>query len=61
MIVVAPSASTPPTEPLKDTAPAPAAIVTARADVALFSVLLNVMLLFELVKLLVSPKLTAPE
>ena len=60
-MVVAPSASEPPTAPANVTVPDPAAIVTSRAEVKLLSVPLNVMLLLELVKLLVPPIVTAPE
>ena len=46
VMLVAANANVPPTAPVKVTVPVPAVIVNARAEVKLFNVLPNVMLLF---------------
>ena len=60
VMLVAPNAKVPPTAPVNVTVPAPAVIVNARADVALLSVPLKLMLLSVVAKVTSAPKVALP-
>ena len=60
VMLVAPKAKVPPTAPVNVTVPVPAVFVSARDDVALFSVLLKLILLSVVAKVTPAPKVTAP-
>ncbi len=60
VMLVAPKAKVPPTAPVNVTVPVPAVIVSARDELALFSVLLKVMLLSVVAKVTDAPNVTAP-